>query len=295
MELLGSPIWGPPQFYDAFLSVQFDKIVAIQDKLVDLEDPQVELHLLKSCLSVCKVTHLLCCVPSSSLGSFPSHFDLRLRECLSRILCCEISDSSWTQATLPFRLGGLGLRESGRSAAPAFVGSCNSAHILVSRLVETFDVFMPFPGEDCSLAFFKDMSVSVLHKDFHLGHPAYFDFSVRSTTQSAVISSASSQAGVAAAVGEIAKDTQYQDIVNDNGRDFIPLVCETFGVWSPYALSILGSIADRTTVRNGLPRKFATRQLLQQLFVTLWRYNAKMILHQYSLTAEDEFSDFNIG
>ena len=38
-------------------------------------------------------------------------------------------------------------------------------------------------------------------------------------------------------------------------------VCETFSVWSPYALSILGSIADRTTVRNGLPRKFARRQV----------------------------------
>ena len=48
--------------------------------------------------------------------------------------------------------------------------------------------------------------------------PAYFDLSVRSTTQSAVISSASSQAGVAAAVGEIAKDTQYQDVVNDKWR-----------------------------------------------------------------------------
>ena len=164
LEHLGSPIWGPPQFYDAFLSVQFDKIVAIQDKLVDLEDPQVELHLLRSCLSVCKVTHLLHCVPSSSLGSFPSRFDLRLRECLSRILCCGISDSSWTQATLPFRLGGLGVHESEHSAAPASVGSCNnSSYILVSHLVETFDVFMPFPGEECSLAFYEDMSVSVLH------------------------------------------------------------------------------------------------------------------------------------
>ena len=55
------------------------------------------------------------------------------------------------------------------------------------------------------------------------------------------------------------------------------------------------SIADRTTVRNGLPRKFARRQLLQQLSVTLWRYNAKIILRQYSLTAEDEFPDFDIG
>ena len=178
MELLGSPIWGPPQFYDAFLSVQFDKIVAIQDKLVDLEDPQVELHLLRSCLSVCKVTHLLRCVPSSSLGSFPSHFDLRLRECLSRILCCGISDSSWTQATLPFRLGGLGLRESERSAAPAFMGSCNSACILVSRLVETFDVFMPFPREDCSLAFFEGMSVSVLHNSSQTDLQAILDDSL---------------------------------------------------------------------------------------------------------------------
>ena len=66
---------------------------------------------------------------------------------------------------------------------------------------------------------------------------------------------------------------------------------------APYALSILGSIADRTTVKNGLPQKFARRQLLQQLSVTLWRYNAKMILRQYSLTAdhEDEFPDFDIG
>ena len=53
---------------------------------------------------------------------------------------------------MPFRLGDLGLRESERSATPTFVGSCNSACILVSHLVETFDVFMLFPGEDCSLA-----------------------------------------------------------------------------------------------------------------------------------------------
>jgi len=89
----------------------------------------------------------------------------------------------------------------------------------------------------------------IYHPGFNLGHPAYFDLSVRSTTQSAVISPASSQAGVAAAAaaaGEVAKDTQYQDIVSADGGDFIPLMCDTFGVWTPYALSILNSIADRT-------------------------------------------------
>jgi len=75
----------------------------------------------------------------------------------------------------------------------------------------------------------------------------YFDLFVRSTTQSVVISSISSQTGVAAAAaGEVIKDIKYQDIVNNSGGNFIPLICETFGIWTPFALSILGSIVDRT-------------------------------------------------
>ena len=64
----------------------------------------------------------------------------------------------------------------------------------------------------------------IYHPDFNLGRPAYFDLSIRSTTQSAVISSASSlassQAGVAAAAGEVAKDSQYQDVVSADGGDY---------------------------------------------------------------------------
>jgi len=77
----------------------------------------------------------------------------------------------------------------------------------------------------------------IYHPDFLLGRPAYFDLSFRSTTQSAVISSASSQAGVAAAGGEVTKDVNsYQNIVNENGGDFIPLVCVShlvFGLLLP--------------------------------------------------------------
>ena len=93
-----------------------------------------------------------------------------------------------------------------------------------------------------------------------------------------------------ATAGEVAKDTKNQDIVSDSGGDFIPLVCETFGIWSPFALSTLLSIADRSTVKNGLSRKYARRQLLQQLSVSLWRYNAKTILRHHALTSEDDFT-----
>ena len=95
----------------------------------------------------------------------------------------------------------------------------------------------------------------IYHPDFTLGHPAYFDLSVRYTTQPSFISSTASQAGVAAAAGEEAKDGRYLVSVNDHGGDFIPLVCETFGVWSPFALSTLFTIADRTTGKSGVPRR----------------------------------------
>ena len=97
---------------------------------------------------------------------------------------------------------------------------------------------------------------NIYHPNFCLGHPAYFDLSVRCITQSA---STASQAGVVAAAGERAKDNQYLDRVNNTGGDFIPLVCKIFGVWSPFALSSPFSIANRSTVRNGLPLKIARK------------------------------------
>ena len=71
---------------------------------------------------------------------------------------------------------------------------------------------------------------------FQCSHPAYFDLSVCSTTQPSYISSAFSYAGVAAAAGELAKDLRHQDAIEEVGHDFFPLMVETFGVWSPFAL-----------------------------------------------------------
>ena len=72
------------------------------------------------------------------------------------------------------------------------------------------------------------------------------------------------------AAGEEAKDNHYLETVNNYGGDFILLVCKSFGVRSPFALSTLFTIADCSTVKNGLYQKIARRKLLQCLSVTLW-------------------------
>jgi len=89
---------------------------------------------------------------------------------------------------------------------------------------------------------------------------------VHSTTQPSFIFSSALCAGVAAAAGEVAKDLAA---VEKLGSDFILLVVETFGVWTPFALKMLHVVANRSTPRSSIPRKLARKSLLQQLSVQL--------------------------
>ena len=92
----------------------------------------------------------------------------------------------------------------------------------------------------------------VYHPNFQHSHPAYFEISVHTTTQASRIPSSPSCAGVVAAAGELAKHERHWDIVEDTGCDFIPLVVETYGVWSQFAFHILYFNADHTTARSGI-------------------------------------------
>ena len=73
---------------------------------------------------------------------------------------------------------------------------------------------------------------------------------------------------------EGAKDAKHLAIVEKAGGDFIPLVVESFGIWTLFAWSVLHSIADRTTTCSGISLEVARRNLLQQLSVRLWLNNA---------------------
>ena len=69
---------------------------------------------------------------------------------------------------------------------------------------------------------------------------------------------------MAAAGGEVAKDEKHLAAVEKVGSDFIPLVIECFGVWTPFALKTLCTIADHTTPHSGVPRNLVRKNLLQQ-------------------------------
>ena len=119
----------------------------------------------------------------------------------------------------------------------------------------------------------------IYHPDFSDGHPTYFDVSVRNTLQPGNHNRASTDAGAAAIAGEMEKDSKHAGAVEEAGGRFFPLVTETLGVWTPSSLLLLRTFAERTTLRNGLSSpSIVARNLMQQVSVKLWSYNAKMIL-----------------
>ena len=159
LELLGSPIVGSDDFFQDFFKTKIDKILLTQSRLCDLDDPQVELQLLRSCLGMCKLNHLLRTTPFGEADCQLQRFDTGLRHSLQLITRSSISDSSWIQATLPARLGGLGLREASCSAAAAFLGSCNSSRELIAQLLSTtyFAQAIAIPGEDAARSYLSDL------------------------------------------------------------------------------------------------------------------------------------------
>ena len=75
--------WGLPGVFAAFVDSVIERVSVLQGRLQDLDNPQVELHLLCSCLGVCKLNHLLCMVSPDSILPQLRLFDSNLhRFCL---------------------------------------------------------------------------------------------------------------------------------------------------------------------------------------------------------------------
>ena len=113
-----------------------DKGLEAQSILPELENLQVAIQLLRSCLRVCKFNHVLQTIPCHVIIEQLSRFDSGMRHSLCQITNSSISDPAWMQATLPLYFRGLGLRSALKSLSAAFLGSCNATRDRVQRLLE---------------------------------------------------------------------------------------------------------------------------------------------------------------
>ena len=106
-----------------------------QSLLPELNKPQVELHLLRSCLSLCKINNLLRTAPPGTTDHHWTRIDTGTQRSLKVITKTSLPEASWQQTTLPMRMGGLGLRQAATTLAAAFPGTCQASWELSTRLL----------------------------------------------------------------------------------------------------------------------------------------------------------------
>ena len=94
---------------------------------VKLLDAHWDLFFLTRYASAPRVSYVLRTSPAYVLPSALSSIDATVRDALECSLNIAVTDTGWTQASLPLRYGGLGVRSVTDLALPCYISSLNSA------------------------------------------------------------------------------------------------------------------------------------------------------------------------
>ncbi|KAJ9438482.1 hypothetical protein DIPPA_23070, partial [Diplonema papillatum] len=118
-EILGAPCGSEAAVREAVAKV-LDRAEKRARAIASLPDPHTALALLNSCAGfVCVVSLMRATGPVADYG----RVDAFMRRALARTLGAELGDTEWVQASLPLRLGGLGMHSCADSAAVAGVAA----------------------------------------------------------------------------------------------------------------------------------------------------------------------------
>lgn len=129
MQLLGSPICAE-QVREQLLSGE-QMVSRLVQRVQKLEEAHQAFFLLKNYVSAPRLLYLLRSAPAYQHPSLLARIDEVVRRGAVIITNVDLHDSSWRQATLPARLGGLGIRKVSDLALPAYLASIKSSRSLI--------------------------------------------------------------------------------------------------------------------------------------------------------------------
>ena len=139
--VLGSPI--SAQGVRSEISSRTDALKRMISKLY-LIDPHQAFILLKNSFAIPKLTYLMRSSPAFQQADLLHKFDTELRNSMSQISNIDFTEESWTQASLPARAGGLGIRKSKDIALPCFISSALSVSTMVEAITSSVTDLAPF-------------------------------------------------------------------------------------------------------------------------------------------------------
>jgi hypothetical protein len=145
-QLLGAPLL-QGQAMNSLLEARCNDLDRIMGRLA-LLGAHDALVILRAAFGSPIILHILRSSPCFGHASL-RHFDELLRSGLEKIVNCEIGDLAWSQASLPIRNGGLGIRSVVVLAPSAFLASAASTLSLQMAILAGFKVNEDSLVDDC--------------------------------------------------------------------------------------------------------------------------------------------------
>ena len=128
---------GAPLFVEGLPSALEKKTEALKRLTCNLSHLHAHdaLYLLKNCIAIPKLLHLLRCSPTWKTANRLQAFDNVLRSSLESTCNIRLDHNAWLQATLPTSKGGLGIRRSFDLSLPTFLSSFHATQDLVASVL----------------------------------------------------------------------------------------------------------------------------------------------------------------
>ena len=179
VKVLGVPV-GSPGFIQDYSRRVLSKLQGCLERLKLLGCTFSGFHILRSCLSACKVMFLLRTLPYDMALGLATEAQERLRATLADMLDMPLADTQWALARLPVRKGGLGILDPVTAAAPAHVASflSSSAGALAHDL-PSCEAPQSFFTALASLSQSSPAHASALRTLVRVGHPLAADVAQR--------------------------------------------------------------------------------------------------------------------
>ena len=133
-DLLGSPI-GSQSFCNNYILKRVARIEEGLKLLSRIDDPQVEMTLLRSCLGTPKFIFALRSAPPSHTSVAAQIFDRLIATSCEERFGISLSETTALQWHLPVSLGGMGIIRASDIATSAYLASALSARPLVQKLI----------------------------------------------------------------------------------------------------------------------------------------------------------------
>ncbi|GJS54136.1 putative reverse transcriptase domain-containing protein [Tanacetum coccineum] len=143
VKLLGGSVSLDEGFCRDLALKRVSKTISLMEAIHKLHDPQCELLLLRNCAGVAKLSYALRTCSPLYLLEAQVQFDHALRASLEKVVTASgpgFGDWQWRLATLPIKLGGLGILSAGDIIQYAFLASRLQSSTLQTKILMKTDI-----------------------------------------------------------------------------------------------------------------------------------------------------------